>query len=69
DYVAHHLKLAGRSDTLLSDDVLALTHRCPAAFPGASTTSPSSPSWPFAGAKAIVDESSTRAAVTEVMAE
>ena len=26
-YVAHHLKIAGRSDSLFSDDVLALIHQ------------------------------------------
>jgi type II secretory pathway predicted ATPase ExeA len=25
-YISHHLKLAGRSDTLFSDDALALIH-------------------------------------------
>lgn len=34
NYIAHHLALAGRSDTLFSDDAVALIHqvsRCPAA--------------------------------------
>jgi type II secretory pathway predicted ATPase ExeA len=27
-YIVHHLKLAGRSDTLFSDDATALSTRC-----------------------------------------
>jgi len=34
-YVAHHLKLAGRSDTLFSDDALALVHQVSRGLPRA----------------------------------
>ena len=27
NYIAHHLKLAGRADTLLSDDAVTLIHQ------------------------------------------
>ena len=33
EYIAHHVKLAGRSDTLFSDDAVALIHESPAACP------------------------------------
>jgi len=33
-YVAHHLKLAGRADTLFSDDALASSTRSPGAYLG-----------------------------------
>jgi len=51
DYITHHLKLAGRSDTLFSDDAMALVHDAARGLPGPSTTSPprrSSPRWPTA---------------------
>ena len=35
DYVAHHLKIAGRSDTLFSDDALALIHQVSRGLPRA----------------------------------
>jgi len=46
-YLTHHLKLAGRSDTLFSDDAAALIHQVSRGIPRAqSTTSPSKPSSP-----------------------
>ena len=70
DYVAHHLKLAGRSDTLFSDDALALVHQVSRGIPRAvNNLAVQSLVAAFAASKAIVDESSARAAVTEVTAE
>ena len=34
-YVSHHLKLAGRSDTLFSDDATALIHQVSRGIPRA----------------------------------
>ena len=69
-YLRHHLTLAGRSDTLFSDDATALIHQTSRGYPAPSTTSPSKPSSPRSPpTRAIVDESSTRAAVTEVTTE
>jgi hypothetical protein len=66
-YITHHLRLAGRSDPLFSDDATALIHTTAAAIPAPSTTSPSSrSSLPTLQAKAIVDEQAAHAAVTEV---
>lgn len=70
DYVGHHLKLAGRSDTLFSDDALALVHQVSRGIPRAvNNLAVQSLVAAFAAGKAIVDESSARAAVTEVTAE
>lgn len=70
DYVAHHLTIAGRSDTLFSDDALALIHQVSRGLPRAvNNLAVQSLVAAFADNKAIVDESSARAAVTEVNAE
>ena len=69
-YVAHHLKLAGRSDTLFSDDALALIHQVSRGLPRAvNNLAIQSLVAAFAENKSIVDESSARAAVTEVTSE
>ncbi len=69
-YVAHHLKLAGRADTLFSDDALALIHQVSRGLPRAvNNLAVQSLVAAFADNKSIVDESSARAAVTEVTAE
>ena len=69
-YVAHHLKIAGRADTLFSDDALALIHQVSRGLPRAvNNLAVQSLVAAFADNKAIVDESSTRAAVTEVTTE
>jgi len=66
-YVAHHLKLAGRSDTLFSDDALSLVHQVSRGLPRAvNNLAVQSLVAAFAEGKATVDESSARAAVTEV---
>jgi len=69
-YVAHHLKLAGRADTLFSDDAVALIHQVSRGLPRAvNNLAVQSLVAAFADNKAIVDESSARAAVTEVTSE
>jgi len=42
-YLRHHLALPDRSDTLFSDDAIALIHEQPRRPPAPSTTLPSSP--------------------------
>ena len=70
DYVGHHLRLAGRSDTLFSDDALSLIHQVSRGLPRAvNNLAIQSLVAAFATNKSIVDESSARAAVTEVTAE
>lgn len=70
DYIAHHLKLAGRSDTLFSDDATALIHQVSRGLPRAiNNLAVQALVAAYAGNKTIVDESSARAAVAEVSAE
>lgn len=69
-YITHHLKLAGRSDTLFSDDALALIHQVSRGLPRAvNNLAVQALVAAYAANKAIVDESSARAAVAEVTAE
>ena len=69
-YLRHHLTLAGRSDTLFSDDATALIHQTSRGLPRAvNNLAIQSLIAAFAADKAIVGESSTRAAVTEVTTE
>jgi len=69
-YLAHHLALAGRSDTLFSDDATALIHQVGRGIPRAvNNLAVQALVAAFATGKNIVDESSARAAVTEVTTE
>jgi type II secretory pathway predicted ATPase ExeA len=69
-YIAHHLKLAGRSDTLFSDDAIALIHQVSRGLPRAvNNLAVQALVAAYAAKKTIVDESSARTAVTEVTAE
>ena len=69
-YIGHHLALAGRSDTLFSDDAVALIHTVSRGLPRLiNNLAVQSLIAAFAAGKAIVDESSTRAAVAEVADE
>jgi type II secretory pathway predicted ATPase ExeA len=69
-YIKHHLALAGRSDTLFSDDAVALIHATARGYPRAvNNLSLQALVAAFATNKAIVDESAARAAVTEVIDE
>jgi type II secretory pathway predicted ATPase ExeA len=69
-YIRHHLGLAGRSDTLFSDDAAALIHQTSRGYPRAvNNLALQALVAAFAANKAIVDESSTRTAVSEVTSE
>ena len=69
-YIAHHLKLAGRADTLFSDDAVTLIHQVSRGMPRAvNNLAVQALVAALADNKAIVDESSARAAVTEVTAD
>ncbi len=66
-YLAHHLKLAGRSDPLFSDDDADLIHQVSRGLPRAvNNLAIQALIAAFATNKSIVDEASARAAVTEV---
>lgn len=69
-YLRHHLTLAGRSDTLFSDDAITLIHTTSRGYPRAvNNLAIQALLAAFAANKAIVDESSARTAVTEVTTE
>lgn len=69
-YIAHHLKLAGRADTVFSDDAVALVHQVSRGLPRAvNNLATQALVAAYAANKSIVDESSARAAATEVDAE
>jgi type II secretory pathway predicted ATPase ExeA len=69
-YIAHHLSYAGRSDTLFSDDAVALIHQVSRGLPRVvNNLARQSLVAAFSAKKAIVDESSARDAVAEVTAE
>jgi type II secretory pathway predicted ATPase ExeA len=69
-YLRHHLKLAGRSDTLFSDDAIALIHQTSRGHPRTiNNLALAALLAAFTESKTIVDESSARTAVTEVTTE
>ena len=66
-YISHHLKLAGRSDPLFSDDSAALIHTTSRGYPRAvNNLAIQALVATYAAGKSIVDEQAARAAVTEV---
>ena len=66
----HHLALAGRPDTLFSDDAVTLIHEVSRGLPRqVNNLAVASLIAAFAAKKAIVDESAARAAVAEISAE
>lgn len=66
-YLNHHLALVGRSDVLFSDDAIALIHQVSRGLPRAvNNLAVQSLIAAYATNKTIVDESATRAAVTEI---
>jgi type II secretory pathway predicted ATPase ExeA len=69
-YLRHHLALAGRDDTLFSDDAVTLVHQTSRGYPRAvNNLALQALIAAFAADKAIVDESSTRTAIAEVTAD
>ena len=69
-YIAHHLNLAGRADTLFSDDATALIHQVARGLPRAvNNLAVQALIAAYATKKGIVDETSARAAITEITAE
>ena len=70
DYLSHHLKLAGRSDQLFSDDAATLIHHTSRGLPRAvNNLALQALVATYAANKTIVDQAAARAAVTEVTAE
>ncbi len=65
-YITHHLKIAGRADTLFSDDAAALIHTTARGYPRAvNNLAIQALVATYAAGKSIVDETAARAAVTE----
>jgi type II secretory pathway predicted ATPase ExeA len=70
EYLAHHLRLAGRSDTLFSDDAIARIHKAARGLPRAvNNLAVQALIAAYAAGASIVDDKAARAAVTEVTAE
>jgi type II secretory pathway predicted ATPase ExeA len=66
-YITHHLKLAGRADSLFSSDAVTLIHDAARGLPRAvNNLATQALVAAMAGRKNIVDEHSARAAVTEI---
>jgi len=66
-YLRHHLKLAGRSDTLFSDDAIELVHTTSRGLPRAvNNLAIQALIAAYTDRKAIVDQTSARTAVNEV---
>lgn len=69
-YIGHHLKLAGRTDPMFSDDAIALIHQTSRGIPRAiNNLAVQALIAAYADSKGIVDESAARAAITEVAGE
>jgi type II secretory pathway predicted ATPase ExeA len=69
-YIAHHLKISGRTDTIFSDDAVAVIHQASRGLPRAiNNLAVQSLVAAFASGKGIVDESAARAALAEVTGE
>ncbi|MGW3980186.1 ExeA family protein [Streptomyces mirabilis] len=69
-YITHHTKLAGRSDTLFSDDAIQMIHTTGRGLPRAvNNLAVQALLSAFTEDKTIVDESSARAAIAEVTTE
>ena len=68
-YLRHHLALAGRDDTLFSDDAVGLIHQTSRGYPHGQQLALQALVVGFGADKAIVDESSTRTAIGEVTAD
>jgi len=70
DYLTHHLELAGRNDRLFSDDATNLLHQTARGIPRAlNNLATQALIAAYIEQKAIVDESSARAAITEIMSQ
>ena len=69
-YIAHHLNLAGRTDTLFSDDATALIHQVSRGLPRAvNNLAIQALISAAAEKKRIVDEFSARSAATEITSD
>ena len=69
-YITHHLQLAGRSDTIFSEDAMTLVHDAARGLPRAvNNIATQALVAAMAARKNIVDEQSARAAVNEITSD
>ena len=67
DYIRHHCKIAGRSDTLFSDDAIGMIHNASRGHPRAINHHALHPlTAAYAADHANVDEKATRIAITQI---
>lgn len=70
DYLAHHLKLSGRTDTLFSADAITLIHNASRGYPRAvNNLAVNALTAAFARDSTIVDEKAARIAISETGAD
>ncbi len=70
DYITHHLKIAGRSDTLFSADAVTLIHNASRGYPRAvNNIALNALTAAFARDSSIVDEKAARIAISETGAD
>jgi type II secretory pathway predicted ATPase ExeA len=70
DYLTHHVKIAGRSDTLFSDDAISLIHNASRGYPRAvNNLAVNALTAAFARKASIVDEKAARIAISETGAD
>jgi hypothetical protein len=66
DYLTHHLKIAGRADTLFSSDAITLIHNASRGYPPAvNNIAVNALTAAFARDSSIVDERAARTAISE----
>lgn len=69
-YISHHLALAGRNDTMFTNDAVALIHQVARGLPRAvNNLAVQALVAAYANNKSLVDETSARTAVTEITAD
>ena len=70
DYIHHHIKLAGRTDTLFTDDAITVIHTASRGYPRAiNNIAVHALTAAYARANPVVDEKAARAALTETAAD
>ena len=70
DYITHHVKIAGRTDTLFSDDSITLIHNASRGYPRAvNNLAVNALTAAFARNASIVDEKAARIAISETGAD
>ena len=70
DYITQHVKIAGRSDTLFSDDAITLIHNASRGYPRAvNNLAVNALTAAFARNSSIVDEKAARIAISETGAD